>query len=68
MPALVSTLSLAFIYLFPIRGMVQFLIYVILFMSIYLCVLWFAVMNDYEKTVIKELVEKTLKIIRLRKR
>lgn len=68
MPALVSTLSLALIYLFPIRGMVQFLIYVILFMSIYLCVLWFAVMNDYEKTVIKELVEKTLKIIRLRKR
>ena len=65
-PAGVSALAMIVIYYYPIVGLVQFLIYVILFIIIYMLSVWITTMNEYEKSLMKDLTRKIFQAIRLK--
>lgn len=58
-PVVLSGISLVFIsYIRPIQTLVEFLIYVIVFLLVYLLLIWFTTMNNYEKSIFKDMFAK----------
>ena len=58
-PVILSALSLVFIsYVRPIQSLVEFLVYVVVFLLIYVGLSWIVTMNPYEKSIFRDMFAK----------